>query len=186
MVFNRSFYFSFGAFLIWHEKILFHLVMPFWIQSLTMAVVLVPNQAIFDNISSVRIGAYFIDDRQECIRRCWEYGLLATQMICQTCDRHCREQALDRAVDGVTWCCPVKLCKKRISIKHGSFFEKSHLQLWLILGLTYLWCRIAGKSRGVSVTDAQHELQIESKHSIVDCNQYFRNIVVSYFINNPV
>ena len=29
---------------------------------------------------------------------------------------HCREQALDRAVDDITWRCPVKACKKRFSI----------------------------------------------------------------------
>ena len=127
-----------------------------------------------------------MDDRQECMRWCRQYGLLATQMVCPTCRRHCREQALERAVDGVTWRCPVKACKKRFSIRHGSFFEKSHLQLWQLLGLTYLWCRSAGKSRGVSVEDAQHELQIGSEYSIVDWNQYCRDIAVSHFLNNPV
>ena len=79
-----------------------------------MAVALVPDQAIFDNISLVRIGARFMDDRQECIRWCRQYGLLAAQMICPTCNRHCRQQVLDRAVHGVTWHCPVKVCKKLV------------------------------------------------------------------------
>ena len=35
-----------------------------------MAVALVPDQAIFDKISLVRIGARFMDDHQECIRWC--------------------------------------------------------------------------------------------------------------------
>ena len=43
-----------------------------------MAVALAPDQAIFDNISLVRIEALFMDDRQECIRWCRQYGLLAT------------------------------------------------------------------------------------------------------------
>ena len=114
-----------------------------------MAVAPAPDQAIFDNISLVRIGARFMDDRQECIRWCRQYGLLAMQMVCPTCRRHnCREQALDRAVDGVTWHCPVKACKKKFSIRRGSFFEKSHLQLWQLLGLTYLCGAgvLAGKS----------------------------------------
>ena len=51
---------------------------------------------------------------------------------------------------------------------------------------TYLWCRGAGKSRGVSVADGQHELQIGSEHSIVDWNQYCRDIGISHVINNPV
>ena len=103
-----------------------------------MAVALVPDQAIFDNMTLVRIGACFMDDRQECIRWCQQYGLLAMHMFCPTCHCHCREQALDCAVDGITWRCPVKACKKRFSIRHGSFFEKSHLQIWQLLGLTYL------------------------------------------------
>ena len=119
--------------------------MSFSIYSVSMAVAFVPDQAIFDNISLVRIGARFMDDRQDCIRWCRQYGLLATQMVCPNCRRHCREQALDRAVDGVTWRCPVKACKKRFSIRRCSFFEKSHLQLWQLLGLTYLCCRSAGK-----------------------------------------
>ena len=53
-----------------------------------MAVALVPDQAIFDNISLVRIGARFMDDRQEYERWC-RHGLLATQMICPTCNRQC-------------------------------------------------------------------------------------------------
>ena len=34
--------------------------------------------------------------------------------------------------------------------------------------------------------DAQHELQIGSEHSIVDWNQYCRDIAVSRFVNYPV
>ena len=113
--------------LIWRKKMPFHLLMLFSIQSIIMAVALVPDQAIFDNISLVRIGARCMDYHQECIRWYRQYGLLAMQMICPTLNRHCREQALDRAVDGVTWRCPVKVYKKRISIRHSSFFEKSHL-----------------------------------------------------------
>ena len=63
-----------------------------------------------------------MDDHQESIRCCQQYGLLAMQMICPTCNCHCREQAFDHAVDGVTWHCPLKVCKKRISIRHDSFF----------------------------------------------------------------
>ena len=36
------------------------------------------------------------------------------------------------------------------------------------------------------MADAQHELQIWSEHSIVDWNQYCRDIAVSHFVNNPV
>ena len=54
-VYKRFFYFSFGEFLIWREKMLFHLLMPFSIHSVNMAAALVLDQAIIDNISLLRI-----------------------------------------------------------------------------------------------------------------------------------
>lgn len=127
------------------------------------AVVRIPDQVEFDGISLIRIGSRFTDYCQECIQWCGQYGLLATEMICPDCNRQCREQNLNRAIDGITGHCPVRQCKKRISIRHGSFFGKSHSQLWQILGITYLWCRSAEKSRGMSVEDFQHELLIGSE-----------------------
>ena len=89
------------------------------------------------------------------------------------------------AVDGVPAAAQQRLVKRDLASRTVAFL-KSHLQLWQLLGLTYLWCRSAGKSREVSVEDAQHELQIESEHSIVDWNQYCRDIAVSHFVNNAV
>ena len=81
---------------------------------------LVPDQAIFDVTPLVRIGACFIDNRQECIKWCRQYGLLATQM---TYNRYYRQKALDRVVDGVTWRCPAKVCKKRIASSTVAFLK---------------------------------------------------------------
>ena len=80
-----------------------------------MAVALVSDKTNFDNISLVKIGARFMDDHQECIRWCRKYGLLATQMICPIYNHHCREQALDRAVDSFTLRCRVKVCKNELA-----------------------------------------------------------------------
>ena len=108
---------------------LFHLLMTCSIHSVTIPVAFVPNQAIFDNISLARIGACFMDDIQEWKRWCRLYGLLAKQMVYPTFNHYCGEQALDRSVECVTWRCPLKTCKKRISIKNGRFFEKLYLKL---------------------------------------------------------
>ena len=124
-----------------------------------------------------------MDDRQECIRSCIQHGLLATQRICPTCNRYCTEQALDRVVDGVTWHCPLKVCKNRTGIRHGSFFEKSHLQLWQILGLTYLWCRSAGKSRRLSIADARMNCKLGVSIPQLTGTNIVRT-AVSYFTNN--
>ena len=47
---------------MWCEKMLFHLLMSISIQSVIMAVALVPDECIFDNIYLVRIVACFMDD----------------------------------------------------------------------------------------------------------------------------
>ena len=53
---------------MWRKKMLSYLLMSFSIQSVIMAVALVPNQGIFDNLSLVRIVARFMEDHQGCMR----------------------------------------------------------------------------------------------------------------------
>ena len=141
--------------------------------------------ADFDQITLMTIGARFKDDVEECIRWCRQYGLMAVHMNCPTCNLPCNEQ--NRAViDGKTWRCTVRACRKIINIRKGSFFEGSHLQLWQILGITSIWVMSAGKSRGLSVKDVQAQLDIGHAGTVVDWNQYCRDIAVQYFLNNPV
>ena len=54
-----------------------------------------------------------------------------------------------------------------------------------MLGLTYVWSSSAGKRRGVSISDLRQELNIGNDNTIVDINQFCRDICVSYFLNNP-
>ena len=43
---------------------------------------------------------------------------------------------------------------KKTNIRVGSFFERSKLELWQILGIMYIWTCSAGKSCGLSVKDS--------------------------------
>ena len=45
---------------------------------------------------------------------CRQYGLLTAQIVCPICNRHYRKKALYRAVDGVTWRCPVNVYKREL------------------------------------------------------------------------
>ena len=109
-----------------------------------------PNVDEFDTISLTQIGARFMNNREECIKWLREFGLLAAVMICPFCNLQRSEQLYTRSVDGITWRCMVKKFKKTINIRKGSFFEKSKLQLWKIIGITYIWTRNASKSQGLS------------------------------------
>ena len=73
--------------------------------------------------------------------------------------------------------------QKTISIRKGSFFERSRLELWQLLALTYLWSENCG--RGPSVESLKHDLEIGGTHTIVDWNQFCRDACVAYFTNNP-
>ena len=103
-------------------------------------------------------------------------------MACKVCGIPCTQQNCVRAVDKVVCRCPIKSCQ---SIKKGSFFESSHLELRQVISTTYIWCRNAGSSRGMSLEDVKHELRIGRNHSVVEWNQFWRDICESYFINNP-
>ena len=72
-----------------------------------------------------------------------------------------------------------------INVRKGSFFYQLHLELWQIIGKTYLWSRSAGSSRRMSTEDAMHELDIGGCATIVDWKQFCRDVTVEYFLNNP-
>lgn len=75
------------------------------------------------------------------------------------------------------------LQKKTYSIRSGSFFAESKLDLWQILALSYFWCTGAGSSRGLSQQQLKKELEINSNHTIVDWKQFCRDVTVQFFAN---
>ena len=42
-------------------------------------------------------------------------------------------------VDGLNWECPLRTCRKRRSIRTGSFLEDSKISLGQLLNMIYLW-----------------------------------------------
>ena len=74
---------------------------------------------------------------------------------------------------------------RKSSVFAREFFEKSKLELWQVLGLSYIQCLNAGSSRGMSVEHVMHELCISSNITVIDWNQFFRDVTVEYFLRNP-
>jgi len=66
-------------------------------------------------------------------------GLLAQQMTCPRCHTLMEERLYSRVSDGVIWRCPPKNCRATVSVRKGSFFECSHLQLTKLTDLIYYW-----------------------------------------------
>lgn len=133
---------------------------------------LIPIQNEFDGMKLTEIGARFKYDLPATIAWCRQHGLLATRMDCPGCQQHCNEQRAPDRIDGVTWRCMNKNCKRRINIRLGSFFELSKLNLWQVIGVVYMWCTNAGRSRGPAQDTVRHELDIGGEHTVVDWFQF--------------
>lgn len=73
------------------------------------------------------------------IRWLREKRLLATEKVCEKCGKMCREGRDAEAVEKVIWRCPDKGCRKKYSVRVGSFFTGSKLQLKHIVTLIYFW-----------------------------------------------
>ena len=67
------------------------------------------------------------------------------------------------------WRCPVSTCEQSVSLRSGTFFEKSRLSLKQSLVLFYWW------AREYPVTDAGEEAEVDRKTAI-QAYQYCRDV----------
>jgi len=65
--------------------------------------------------------------------------LLPINMACPRCNTVMEERQYSRVSDGIIWRCPPKQCRATVSVRKGSFFEKSHLPLTKLCDLLYYW-----------------------------------------------
>jgi transposase-like protein len=72
--------------------------------------------------------------------------------------------------DGVVWRCTNRKCNKKISIREGSWFSKSHLLLEQIVKLTYYWIY------DLPGDFISRELKLGSEHTIVDWRNFAREV----------
>ena len=71
-------------------------------------------------------------------------------------------------------------CRKRLSFRDGTFFEKSNFTLKKIIRFIYLWAHEL-----LSVKTAKREFKM-SNSTIVDWKQFLRDICAEHFMKNPV
>ena len=95
----------------------------------------------------------------------------ATCEICRIGKLRLQEDKLF-SQDGIYWRCLYRSCGKKISIRKGSWFEKSHLSLAKITKLTYYWVWKYPEEL------VRHELKIGSSHTAVDWFNFAREVCV--------
>ena len=80
--------------------------------------------------------------------------------------------------DGIYWRCSYRGCGKKMSIRKGSWFAKSHLSLAKITKLTYYWVWKYSEEL------IRHELKIGSSHTAVDWYNFAREVCVDILETN--
>ena len=94
-------------------------------------------------------------------------GLLARNKQCSSCSNPMELQHRNDISDKYRWRCPN--CKKSLSLRSGTFFEQSRLQLRQWIVLMYWW------AREYPVKDAAEEALVDEKTAI-QIYQYCRDI----------
>ena len=101
-------------------------------------------------------------------------GLLAQTKHCPSCNSPMQLQQRSDMTDGYRWrCC----CKTSVSLRSGTFFEKSRLQLRQWIVLMYWW------AREYPVKDAADEANVDEKTAI-QAYQYCRDICSWRLLNH--
>ena len=83
-------------------------------------------------------------------------------------------------IDGFIWRCFGYRCKKEVSIRKGTFFEKSKLSLTQLLDMIYYW-----SFESASYTNLERGCNIVSNSTKADWRMFLREICEEYFLQNP-
>ena len=71
---------------------------------------------------------------------------------CMTCTLDMYYVRVRDVVDGYRFECSNRRCRKKLSIRHNTFFEKSKLSLKTIVTFIYLWVKQVNRQFAHSVT----------------------------------
>ena len=121
--------------------------------------------------------APLLADTKTCINFLRGRNLLLADYIC--CRNPCSKVMNIQVTDKEIFQC--NFCRRRYSIRTGSFWAKSKLQLTVLVGICYFF------SVGSTVTDVQKFLHNRvSKVSIIQWFNYFRDVMTTFLNNNPI
>ena len=118
-------------------------------------------------LSDTRICINFLRGRNLLIQDYW-------------CCGHITSKVMDSDITDKQ-CFQCNHCKKRISIRKYSFWEKSKLQLTILVAIMYFF------AQGSNVTETMKFLAGKvTKKSVIQWYTYFRDIMTTYFQNNHI
>ena len=103
---------------------------------------------------------------------------------CPSCNQPMNENRRVSRGDGIVWRClrrhqGAPRCNKKQALRHGSFLTNSNLEPRQFVMLAYFW------AHGISAS-SQVEMCSVSEHSVIQWNQWFRDICSRYLVENPI
>ena len=117
------------------------------------------------------------DDKMKILEWLAKHKLIKNNIHCDTFNKEFHLNRCESISDKFRWYCTS--CKKKKSVREGSFFSRSHLSLHSILVIMYCWAR-----------DMQQKHTCEesggvSAHTVVDWFNFCRDICSQCLENNP-
>ena len=104
--------------------------------------------------------------------------VLARDKQCPSCGATMDVQVRSDVSDGYRWRCPVLDCRKSVTLRKGSFFEKSKIDLEKWLLLMHFW------ARQYPVTDAYGDIGV-SEASSIQVYSWFRDVCSHRLCSDP-
>ena len=104
--------------------------------------------------------------------------------LCPSCNQRMSESRRVSRGDGIVWRCQRRhpgdpRCNKKQAIRHGSFLVNSNLEPRQFIMLAYFW------AQGIS-SSSKAEMCSVSEPSVIQWNQWFRDICSRYLVENPI
>ena len=118
-------------------------------------------------------------DEDTCRQWMRQHGLLAQVMTCPKCYTLMEEKLFTKVSDGKRWRCPPKNCRHTVSLRRGSFFEKSGKALTQLADLLYYWCI------ELSMQEVTAQVQVD-ENTVISWFNFIREICSADLIANPV
>ena len=117
-----------------------------------------------DELGPLIFGSY-----EECLMYYARQRLLASQAHCRLCGTTMDLKKRPSVKDQFSWRCTNSSCRTWLTLRHGSFFEKSNLDLQKWLHIIFLWSADASQKQIIETTGI-------SQKTIIDCCSFLRDI----------
>ncbi|XP_029656444.1 uncharacterized protein LOC115230381 [Octopus sinensis] len=106
-----------------------------------------------------------------------QYQLIKNSMKCENCSTDCRLLSDKSRLDKLKWKC--KTCNFSKSIRDGSFFSHSHLELKQILDYIYFW------ALNSETIICSKESRSDFKKTSIDWGNFLRDVCVKWVEDHP-